>query len=449
MSEEGNARRATTARRGLPRRPGERLPEPATKVADGTKPPAINMPLRVAQETEGTPKPRRTGLPRTAAAAVPTSLSSASEANKAADSASRTGLSSGGRRTGLPRPGLYPPQANSEQTTASPPEKPPTLPTQASRKASAQAPEPEPTLTRPLLRRPAVIVLLCIGLLLAAGGAVLFARWFVSLDFIQHFLKRYPGQTDLPPGAPVGLPAWLGWQHFLNAFFILLIIRTGWQVRTQKRPPAMWVRDNEGLIKTKNPPKKISLTLWAHLTFDALWLANGVVLFVLLLTTGQWMRVVPTTWEIFPNAISAALQYISMDWPTENGWVNYNSLQVLSYFVTIFIAAPLAALSGVRMSGAWPAQASRLNRIYPIGWARAIHFPVMLYFVLFVIVHVTLVFATGALRNLNHMYASEDSDSWAGFWIFFGSFFLMVASMFAARPLVLAPIAQLTGKVGR
>ena len=33
------------------------------------------------------------------------------------------------------------------------------------------------------------------------------------------------------------------------------------------------------------------------------------------------------------------------------------------------------------------------------------HFPVMLYFVAFTVVHVALVFATGALRNLNHMYA--------------------------------------------
>ena len=73
----------------------------------------------------------------------------------------------------------------------------------------------------------------------------------------------------------------------------------------------------------------------------------------------------------------------------------------------------------------------------------------MLYFVLFVVTHVTLVLATGALRNLNHMYASQDSASWAGFWIFFASLLVMVGAAFAARPLVLAPIAQLTGKLGR
>jgi thiosulfate reductase cytochrome b subunit len=266
---------------------------------------------------------------------------------------------------------------------------------------------------------------------------------------MQDFLTTYPGETPLPEGAPVGLPAWLGWQHFLNAFFIVLIIKTGWQVRTQTRPPAMWERNNTGLLKTKNPPKKISLTLWAHLTFDTLWLLNGLVFVILLFATGHWVRVVPTSWEVIPNAVSAALQYLSLAWPTENGWVNYNSLQLLTYFLTIFVAAPLAAISGIRMSGAWPIKATHLNKIYPVELARAIHFPVMLYFVLFVIMHVTLVLATGALRNLNHMYASQDSGDWAGFWIFFASLVIMAGAVFAARPLVLAPIAQLTGKLGR
>jgi hypothetical protein len=160
------------------------------------------------------------------------------------------------------------------------------------------------------------------------------------------------------------------------------------------------------------------------------------------------MRVVPTSWDVFPNALSAGLQYLSLDWPTENGWVNYNSLQVLAYFTTIFIAAPLAALSGIRMSGVWPKKVAALNKAYPIEIARAVHFPVMLYFVLFIFVHVALVLATGALRNLNHMYAGQDAVNWVGFWIFAGSLVVIVGGWAAARPLVLAPMAELFGKVG-
>ena len=282
------------------------------------------------------------------------------------------------------------------------------------------------------------------ALLLAATFAVVTVNWFLTLDFMQEFLATYPGETELPEGAPVGLPAWLGWQHFFNVFLIVLIIRSGLQVRTEKRPSAFWTPK-----WAKNGRGKISLNLWFHQSLDVLWLVNGVIFVVLLFATGQWMRVVPTSWDYIPNAVSAALQYVSLDWPLENGWVNYNSLQVLAYFVTIFIAAPLAAITGVRMSGLWPKNAKTLNRIYPVEWARAVHFPVMLYFVAFIAVHVALVFLTGALRNLNHMYAAQDVESWLGFWIFVASLVVIAVAWVAARPMVLAPIAGLFGKVGR
>jgi thiosulfate reductase cytochrome b subunit len=276
---------------------------------------------------------------------------------------------------------------------------------------------------------------------------VLAARWFTGLDAVKSWMVTYPGQSELPATTPVGFPAWLGWQHFLNMFFIVLIIRSGWQVRTAKRPPAHWTRNNKGLIKTRNAPVKISLDLWFHLTLDALWVLNGLIFIIVIFATGQWLRIVPTTWDVFPNAISAGLQYLSLNWPTEDGWVNYNALQLLTYFATVFIAAPLAILTGIRMSGAWPKNAKRLNRVYPIELARLVHFPVMLYFVLFIIVHVTLVLATGALRNLNHMYGSSDAVNWWGFGIFALSLLVTAGAWFAARPLFLRPIASLTGKV--
>ena len=218
-------------------------------------------------------------------------------------------------------------------------------------------------------------------------------------------------------------------------------------VRTEKRPTAFWA-------PRRNPKGKISVWLWFHQSLDILWVINGAIFIVLLFVSGQWMRIVPTSWEVFPNALSAILQYVSLDWPTENGWVNYNALQQLAYFTTVFIAAPLAIITGVRMSGVWPKNAKALNRMYPVEWARKVHFPTMLYFVLFIIVHVALVFATGALRNLNHMYSAQGSvdpnayaDNWAGFWIFMGSLVLIIGSLVAARPLVLAPIARLFGNV--
>ncbi|SDI20940.1 Thiosulfate reductase cytochrome b subunit [Arthrobacter subterraneus] len=279
------------------------------------------------------------------------------------------------------------------------------------------------------------------GLLAVALSAVLLTRWLVTFGFMQDFLSTYPGETELPGGAEPGFPAWVQWQHFFNFFLIVLIIRSGLQVRRETRPPGYWTP------KKSSGNGKISLTLWFHLALDILWLLNGLVFVVLIFATGHWMRLVPTTWEVLPNALSALIQYISLDWPTENGWVNYNSLQMLAYFVTIFIAAPLAAVSGARMSGLWPREAATLNRIYPVEWARAVHFPVMLYFIAFIIGHVALVFATGALRNLNHIYGGQDAVNWVGFGIFFASLLLVVGAWIAARPVVLAPIAGIFGRV--
>jgi len=276
------------------------------------------------------------------------------------------------------------------------------------------------------------------GVLLLAVIGVFTVRGLLSTSVMQDFLVRYPGEYHLPEATDEGFPAWARWSHFLNMFFIVLIIRSGLQVRHQKKPPAYWASKRGS---------KISINLWLHQSLDILWILNGVVFVVLLFATGHWARIVPTSWEVFPNALSAALQYVSLDWPTENGWINYNSLQQLAYFSVVFLAAPLAVITGVRMSGVWPKNAKALSKAYPIELARAIHFPTMLFFVVFVIFHVGLVFATGALRNLNHMYAGQDVVNWAGFGIFALSIAAVVAAWIAARPLVLAPIASLFGRV--
>ena len=265
----------------------------------------------------------------------------------------------------------------------------------------------------------------------------------------QDFLKTYPGEATLPEWAPVGFPAWLQWQHAINVLFIVLLIRTGWLIRTVTRPNGFYTRNNKGLIRTKYPPKRISLNLWFHLSLGIIWVANGILFYVLLFLTGQWTRIVPTSWDVFPNAISAALQYASLNWPTEDGWVNYNGLQLLSYFAVVFLAAPLAIITGFRMSPSWSERFARFDKVYPVELARKIHFPAMIFFGAFIFVHVVLVLATGALRNLNHMYAGSDEVNWWGFGIFALSILVIVAAWIAARPLVLRSLAGLTGSISR
>ncbi|MEV4737425.1 MULTISPECIES: cytochrome b/b6 domain-containing protein [unclassified Microbacterium] len=301
--------------------------------------------------------------------------------------------------------------------------------------AAPASARPRPTWTQGI-----AVLLGAAALGILAGAAIAFVRTLLSLPFMQDFLMAFPGEYEPAVHVEPGFAPWIGWQHFFNVFLMVLIIRSGLTIRTEKRPTAFWTPRN-------NPKGKVSLTIWFHQALDVLWLVNGVIFVVLLFTTGHWARIVPTSWEVFPNALSAALQYVSFDWPHENGWNNYNSLQQLAYFATVFLAAPLAAITGFRMSGMWPKKAERLSKAYPIEWARALHFPVMLYFVAFIIAHVALVMLTGFLRNLNHMYASQDAVTWTGFWVFVASLVVIAVGWVAARPLVIAPIAKLFGNV--
>jgi hypothetical protein len=275
-------------------------------------------------------------------------------------------------------------------------------------------------------------------------AGVLVARWLRDGP-LAEFLATYSGSAALPAWAPVGFPAWLGWQHALNALFLLFVVRSGVQLRRLQRPRTFWTRRNTGPLRTRNPPRRIPLELWLHLTMDTLFVLNGAVFYVLLFATGQWVRIVPTSWEVVPQAVSAAVQYASMDWPTEDGWVNYNALQLLSYFFVVFLLAPAAIATGLRMS---PAATQRRVPGFPLELARRAHWPIMVIFLVFVAVHVVLVLTTGALRNLNHLYGGSDSEtSWAGAVVFAASVVVMAAAWIGARPVVLRAIAGRMGTV--
>jgi methionine sulfoxide reductase catalytic subunit len=300
---------------------------------------------------------------------------------------------------------------------------------------------------------PIGVVLLIIGIAVAKG--------LRELPGVQDFMHQFPGTSKLPANAPVGFPAWLGWQHFLNLFLMIFIIRSGVTImadhprfywtrhstpgkdwfRMQKPVPSdplytakadsITLPDGVGLPGRRH---SIGLARWWHLGVDTLWLLNGIVFYILIFSTGQWMRLVPLNWDVIPNAISVTIQYLSLDWPTESGWTNYNSLQLIAYFITVFIAAPLALITGLGMSPALSTRFRRISSIFSIQVARSLHFFVLCWFVMFIVVHVTLVLTTGALRNLNHMYASQDTDSWVGFWIFAASMVVVIVGWVAATP---------------
>ena len=68
------------------------------------------------------------------------------------------------------------------------------------------------------------------------------------------------------------------------------------------------------------------------------------------------------------------IQYLSLNWPTESSWAAYNGLQLIAYFITVFVAAPLALITGLGMSPALSTRFRRVSTIFSIQTARSLHF---------------------------------------------------------------------------
>lgn len=285
------------------------------------------------------------------------------------------------------------------------------------------------------------------GVLVLAVLVVVVARLLRFSSVGEAFVDAYPGAAPQPAGTPIGFPAWAAWQHGLNAVFLLLTVRSGWRIHRGGRPSTFWTRRNDGRIRTRNAPIRIAIDLWSHYVADTLWVLNGVLFVVLAAVSGHWARIVPTDWAVVPQAVSAGLQYASLAWPTENGWVNYNALQQLSYFAVVYVAGPVAILTGLRAAPGFAARLRFLDARFPVPVSKRIHWATMWFLVAFTAVHVFLVLATGAVRNLNHIYAVRDDASWAGAVVLVGSLVLTGALIAALRPPVVRWLAARTGTV--
>ncbi len=292
--------------------------------------------------------------------------------------------------------------------------------------------------------------------------AVAVAQGLRTMPSVEHFIARYPGAVvPAHAQADAGFPWWVNLQHFVNLLFMMFIIRSGWQILVDhprlywtrhSRPGAEWVRmrpkspdnplwtakeDSVDLPKHVGLPgvrHTIGLARWWHFTVDIGWLLNGIVFYVLIFATPQWHHLVPTSWDVFPNALSTLIQYLSLDFPANDGWVAFNSLQLLAYFITLFVAAPLAMITGLGMSPALSTRFRRFSKVFHLQFARSLHALVMVWFVVFIVAHVTMVFVTGARLNLNAMFAARDGRGWLGVGIFAIAITLVLVAWFAASP---------------
>src|SRR5215472_15766262 len=281
-----------------------------------------------------------------------------------------------------------------------------------------------------------------------------------QIPAMQAFLTRYPGHT-ISPVEWNGFPVWLRIMHFFNLFLMFMIIRAGIQILADHprlywnvncTPGTEWLRFQHpvptGRIWTAKDDSvtipgwlgipgirhSIGLARWWHFSCDFLWLINGAAFYVMLFVSGQWAKLVPRTWAVFPNSLSVAIQYLTIQFPPNDSWVRFNCLQQLAYFTTVFIAAPIAIITGL-MQG--PAIANRLGwfgRVFHRQAARSIHFLVMSYFAFFILIHVTMIFITGLRGNVNKMFAGLNNNGSVGFAIFIPAMAIVVIAWAAATP---------------
>ncbi|AGS34145.1 oxidoreductase molybdopterin binding protein [Corynebacterium maris DSM 45190] len=227
-------------------------------------------------------------------------------------------------------------------------------------------------------------------------------------------------------------PLWLRATHLINFVLIGMLLRSGWEIlasmprlwwRNDCAPGTEWLRftrrklpKEEGVYTSLMDEKSLSPLIglpgreniglgrhW-HGMSVMLWVLNGIVYVVLLFATGLWQRIIPTSWDVFPEAWETLKVYLGFRAPGIEHFTPYDSLQMLGYTFVIFILAPFLILTGVAMA---PAIRSR----YP--WyvklfgghqgARSLHFIAMVLMTGFVIMHVGLVFLVHGDYNMVHM----------------------------------------------
>lgn len=296
-----------------------------------------------------------------------------------------------------------------------------------------------------------------------------------ELPAVKSFIVRHPGIAQGAPSVDSGFPWWLQLQHFLNMFFMLFIIRAGLQILAD-HPRLYWRRDctpgtdwfrfqvpvPTGRVWTAKDDSvtlpawlgipgarhTLGLARWWHFSVNFLWVINGALFYGLLFATDQWRRLVPLTWEVFPAALSTAIQYASLNFPVDHSWTRYNGLQQLSYFLTVFVAAPVSIATGLMQSPAIANNLGAFGKLLNRQTMRSVHFLSFAWFVAFILMHGIMVFVTGLRENTNHMFAGVETDSWEGLPLFLLAMALMTTAWLMASPFTRrhARLVQRTGR---
>jgi sulfoxide reductase catalytic subunit YedY len=271
-----------------------------------------------------------------------------------------------------------------------------------------------------------LLALACVPLLLAWTQAAV-----SGLPDIRQIL---PFDESAATG-PHGFPVWVRYCHFFNFLFLTMLVRSGLSIlmdhprlyfNNDCTPGTEWIRLSplrvpaDKVWTAKDDARYISplaalpgyrhtigvARAWHFMTVYG-FIITGLIFVSLLLATGQWQRIVPTSPTVFVQAWSTFVHYANFHFPPEpNGYYGYNALQQLTYFGMVFVMGPLSIATGLAMS---PALVNHFARFGGRQAARSVHFLAMVGYVVFTMVHVTLVTMTGFRRNMNHIVVGTDN----------------------------------------
>ena len=156
---------------------------------------------------------------------------------------------------------------------------------------------------------------------------------------------------------------------------------------------------------------------WSRaLHFEAAWVLvlTGLLYFAFGLFTGHFRRnLFPVSGERSPGKLAAALaRHLRFKRPGEEDAWSYNTVQRLAYLAVIFVLVPMVIWTGLAMSptveGGFPWAVIALGGRQS---ARTLHFFISVALVLFLLVHVLMVFLAGFRKRVGAMITGRISKT--------------------------------------
>ncbi|HET7387671.1 MAG TPA: molybdopterin-dependent oxidoreductase [Nocardioidaceae bacterium] len=236
-------------------------------------------------------------------------------------------------------------------------------------------------------------------------------------------------------------PWWIVVTHFLNIFFLLLLARSGLEVLSSfpklywhdDCPPGReWLRLSKKMYGADSRkswtsldeevawspvlalPGRKNLGLGRHWHFMTVqfWILTGAVYVALVFASGYWHYLIPEHWSLVPDSIRSVGTYLHFQIPDKIPGEPFEPAQKLTYFLVVFVLAPVQILTGAAMSPSVLARFPRYGKLFGgKQGARSLHFLGLCAFAGFTALHTFMVIIHGVPKEFAAIVlGSDDAD---------------------------------------